>query len=167
MSMRRIAVMLLISLTLSACGFQLREQVRLPAGVNAIEVHSANALSPLVIELERALLANGVSAKGTKTATTQANAAKLELISEGIRREILSVNDRARVSEFLLIASAKVRLLDASDGSKELIAPFELSVRREYSFDEAQALGASQEEEIITAELQRELAQNILLKLRN
>jgi LPS-assembly lipoprotein len=165
MSMRRFAV-LLLSLALSACGFQLREQIRLPAGINAIEVQSANALSPLVIELERTLLANGVSANVAKTTPSPANAAKLELISEGVRREILSVNDRARVSEFVLIASAKVRLLDASDSSIEVITPFELSVRREYSFDEAQALGASQEEEIITAELQRELAQMILLKLR-
>ena len=153
---------------LGGCGFQLRERLRLPEGIQAMQVQSADPLSPLTVELERALQANDAYAgNGAEMSETMAI---LELQSEGISREILSVNDRARVSEFVLIGRATARLLGAQknpDGSvNELIAPFELSVRREYSFDEAQALGAAQEEEIISAELKRELAQLILLKLQ-
>ena len=154
-----LAASIALSSALSSCGFQLRDQVRLPQGVQAIRVESPDRLSGLAIELKRALYANDAgAADGDKTA------AKLEIISESLAREILSVNDRARVSEFVLIGKASARLMPAT-GDTPIIAAFDVAVRREYSFDEAQALGASQEEEIISAELKRELAELILLKL--
>ena len=157
--MRRYLVILAISAILCSCGFQLREQVRLPADVQAIRVESSDPLSGLAIEVERALYANNAGA--TKT---DQSAAKLEIVSESLTREILSVNDRARVSEFVLVGKASARLMPAT-GDQPIIDSFDVAVRREYSFDEAQALGASQEEEIISAELKRELAELILLKL--
>lgn len=166
--MPKLFAALCCALILAGCGFQLRERLRLPEGIQAMQVQSADPLSPLTVELERALQANDAFVD-SDTAASEVFAV-LELQSEGISREILSVNDRARVSEFVLIGRATARLVSAqknADGSvKELVAPFELSVRREYSFDEAQALGAAQEEEIISAELKRELAQLILLKLQ-
>ena len=161
--MRRFLITLAASVALSSlfssCGFQLREQVRLPQGVQAIRVESSDRLSGLAIELKRALYANDAGAKDDDK-----SAAKLEILSETLEREVLSVNDRARVSEFVLIAKASARLMPAS-GDTAIIEAFDVAVRREYSFDEAQALGASQEEEIISAELKRELAELILLKL--
>ncbi len=161
--MRRFLAVLVTSLALtsvfSSCGFQLRDPVRLPQGVQAIRVESSDPLSSLVVEVKRALYGNNAAAKdGDPTA------AKLEIISESLVREVLSVNDRARVSEFVLIGKASARLMPAT-GDTPIIAAFDVTVRREYSFDEAQALGASQEEEIISAELKRELAELILLKL--
>ncbi len=160
--MRRIWVVLaIISLVsvLSSCGFQLRDQVRFPNNVHAIRVESPDPLSGLAVELKRALLANDAEAK-----VSDQTAAKLEILSESLGREVLSVNDRARVSEFVLIGKASARLMPAT-GDTPIIEAFDVAVRREYSFDEAQALGASQEEEIISAELKRELADLILLKL--
>lgn len=157
--MRRILAVLALSSALASCGFQLRDQVRLPEGVLAIRVESADPLSGLAVELKRALLANDAAAK-----SGDLSAAKLEIMSEALTREVLSVNDRARVSEFVLIGKASARLMPAT-GDTPIIDTFDVAVRREYSFDEAQALGASQEEEIISAELKRELAELILLKL--
>ena len=157
--MRRLLAVLAISALLSSCGFQLRDQVRFPEGAKTIRVESADRLSGLAVELSRALLANDAQAKaGDPTA------AKLEILSESLGREVLSVNDRARVSEFVLIGKASARLMPAT-GDTPIIDAFDVAVRREYSFDEAQALGASQEEEIISLELKRELAELILLKL--
>ena len=157
--MRRLLAVLAISTLLSSCGFQLRDQVRFPEGAQTIRVESADRLSGLAVELSRALLANDAQAKaGDPTA------AKLEILSESLGREVLSVNDRARVSEFVLIGKASARLMPAT-GDTPIIDAFDVAVRREYSFDEAQALGASQEEEIISLELKRELAELILLKL--
>ena len=157
--MRRILAVLALSSALASCGFQLRDQVRLPEGVLAIRVESADPLSGLAVELKRALLANDAAAK-----SGDLSAAKLEIMSEALTREVLSVNDRARVSEFVLIGKASARLMPAT-GDTPIIDTFDVAVRREYSFDEAQALGASQEEEIISAELKSELAELILLKL--
>ena len=157
--MRRFLAVFASSLILASCGFQLRDQVRLPEGVQAIRVESSDPLSGLAIEVKRALYANNAGAKDGDQ-----SAAKLEIVSESLTREILSVNDRARVSEFVLIGKASARLMPAT-GDEPIIAAFDVAVRREYSFDEAQALGASQEEEIISAELKRELSELILLKL--
>ena len=148
-----------LSGVLSSCGFQLRDQVHLPQGVTAIRVQSSDPLSSLVVEVKRALQANHAQAQDDDQTS-----AKLEITSESLAREILSVNDRARVSEFVLIGKASARLMPAS-GDEPIIDSFDVAVRREYSFDEAQALGAAQEEEIISAELKRELAELILLKL--
>lgn len=157
--MRRFLTVLALSSLVSSCGFQLRDQVRFPEGVQTIRVESADRLSGLAVELKRALLANDAAAKLDDQA-----AAKLEIISESLGREVLSVNDRARVSEFVLTGKARARLMPA-EGETPIVEAFDVAVRREYSFDEAQALGASQEEEIISAELKRELAELILLKL--
>ncbi len=114
----------------------------------------------MAIELHRALGQNQLKANSTAESR-----GVLEVISESVRREILSVNDRARVSEYVLIADVNVRLLNNASEGKEIIAPFSLSLRREYSFDERQALGAAQEEEIISQELRRDLAQGVLARL--
>jgi LPS-assembly lipoprotein len=156
----RALVLLIVLLQLSGCGFQLRQATELPAGLVGLEVKSANELSPMAIELHRTLGQNQLKAN-----STHESRGVLEVLSESVRREVLSVNDRARVSEYVLIADVSVRLLDGSAEAKEIIAPFSLSLRREYSFDERQALGAAQEEEIIGQELRRDLAQGVLARL--
>ena len=70
-----LATTLALSSVLNSCGFQLRDQVRLPQGVQAIRVESSDPLSGLAVEVKRALYANNAGAKdGDKTA------AKLEML---------------------------------------------------------------------------------------
>ena len=143
---------------LSACGFQLRQGIRLPEGVERLQPVGLDALNPIMVELERELRANDVLGDNTSP--------RLVLLSESINREILSVNDNARVSEFVLVARASAKLVQGTvEDEKELLAPFEIVTRREYSFDEAQALGAAQEEDIIRQELRKELVQLLLLRI--
>lgn len=159
--MRGLKGSLLISialLVLAGCGFQLRENMRLPAGVESVKLSGLDRLNPLMIELERVLDANNVLSASAPSGAQ----AELVVLSESIEREILSVNDNARVSEFVLVARASAKLVNLD---KEIVPVFEVSMRREYSFDEAQALGAAQEEDIIRTELRKELAQLILLRV--
>jgi LPS-assembly lipoprotein len=155
--MSRLLIILLLA-GLSACGFQLRQGIRLPEGVEKLQPVGLDALNPIMVELERELLANNVLGDYTSP--------RLVLLSESINREILSVNDNARVSEFVLVARASAKLVQGTaEDEKELLAPFAIATRREYSFDEAQALGAAQEEDIIRQELRKELVQLILLRI--
>jgi LPS-assembly lipoprotein len=143
---------------LSACGFQLRQGIRLPEGVTRMQPVGLDALNPIMVELERELRANDVLGDDSSP--------RLVVLSESVNREVLSVNDNARVSEFVLVARASAKLVQGTaEDEKELLAPFEITTRREYSFDEAQALGAAQEEDIIRQELRKELVQLILLRL--
>ena len=155
--MKSVLLSALLALLLSSCGFQLRGRLVLPAGLTALKVLTADPLNPLKLEVERTLRGSGVVLDASA-----GNVGELQIQSEVLSREILSVNDRARVAEYLLRYQARVRLVQ---GERELLPPTDLEVSREYSFDEVQALGASQEEELITEELRREMAQQILTKV--
>jgi LPS-assembly lipoprotein len=150
-------LIIMLTASLSACGFHLRENMRLPEGVKQVQLSGLDALNPLMVELERTLRANKVLSSGKAEPSAQ-----LQVLSESIDREVLSVNDNARVSEFVLVARASAKLINQD---AEVVAPFEVTTRREYSFDESQALGGAQEEDIIRAELRKELAQLILLRI--
>jgi LPS-assembly lipoprotein len=142
-------------LQLSGCGFHLRGKITLPNNVSALSVQSADDLNPLRLILERQLEANQLLDKAAPV--------KLEIVSDALSRETLSVNDQARVSEFVLRYQVQYRLLEPG---KDAATPSALEVRREYSFDETQALGAAQEEAIIAEDLHREMASLILLRLQ-
>jgi LPS-assembly lipoprotein len=152
----RILIIIAASL-ICGCGFGLRQSIRLPTGVSSIQLSGLDALNPLIIELERSLRASNVLQDQSSEST-----AELVVLSESVNREVLSVNDNARVSEFVLVGRASAKLVNQGT---EIVPAFEVVTRREYSFDEAQALGAAQEEDIIRVELRKELAQLILLRV--
>jgi LPS-assembly lipoprotein len=155
-----LALWLLSALGLSSCGFHLRGSIALPESINAVFVQSADPINPLKLEIEKLLRANRIAQIDAMTA----NAARVNILRDVLGREILSVNERARVSEFLLRYEAEVQVQFGSADTN--VASETLSVSREYSFDERQALGAAQEEEIISAELRADMAALIVQKLQ-
>ncbi len=143
-----------LSLLISACGFHLRGNIVLPEGMQALSVKANDPLNPLKLVLEQKLRSNKIyDADATSS---------IEVLSDELLRETLSVNDRARVSEFELRYRISFRIhQDDVVGETQ-----SLEVQREYSFDEAQALGAAQEEAILTEELRSELADMVLARLQ-
>lgn len=143
-------------LLLAGCGFQLRGNSPLVAGLDAVALRSTDPNSDLSIELERAL-------KQSSAWTDADGAAVLSLSNEALNRQILSYNERARVSEYTLVLTVDVVLQRGDDVLQPGIT---LSVEREYGFDENQALAAAKEEELITRELRRQMVQQILEHVR-
>ena len=155
----RIVFALLVALLLSACGFQLREQIVLPGALQRLSLEFADPLTPLRRDLAAALERAGaqIVAPGT------AGAGVLRVPVDVTVTEPLTVSDAARVQEYIVRHRVELEVLDAA--GKVLLPRATIELTRDYSFDETQALGAAAEDELLRKELQREMVQQILRRI--
>lgn len=156
----RIALLSVALLAIAACGYTLRESTPLPQVLGAVAIEAVDYDSPLVVDLQRELQAAGATLKPLNSA----GASTLRIVSETAERNVISLDDRAKVGEFELTYRV-VYAVDGSDG-KPLLRDTPIQLSRVYSFDEQQAIGAGQEEEIIRAELRREAVRMIMERLQ-
>ena len=162
MGMRKlkVAVVLGIALAISACGFTLRDSAPLPEVLGTVAIEAVDLDSALVVDLERELESAGATLKPLGSA----GASTLKIVSETAERNVISLDERAKVGEYQLSYKV-VFAVDAADGTSLLIdMPVEVS--RVYSFDAQQAIGASQEEELIRTELRRDVVRMIMERLQ-
>ena len=158
MSMHRLVVLILL-LSLSACGFQLRGETRLPDAMAQTWLAVPDRNSSFARELLLRLRAGGVEVLDQP----QEGSATLRIHAERLRSEPLTISGQARVREFVLIFDLDFELLDVA--GEPLIARETLRLTREYSFDEQAILAASREEEFLRAELRRAMASNLMRRL--
>lgn len=154
--MIRAALLLALCVALAACGFQLRRELALPAGLDAIRVETGDAFGPLQRHLEQALQRAGAS-------TAEGSPAVLRVLNARIEQKPLSIGIGGRVQEYLLQYSAEVELVD---GEGRIVLPRQaLALEREYRFDTADALGSPGEEEVLRADLERAMGEAILRRV--
>lgn len=151
--MRRFLTVLLCVL-LAGCGFQLRQDTPWRAEWQPLRVSAPDPVSALRLALALRLQQQGVSLVDDADAP-----AHLELRREFLGRDVLSVDERARISEYVLTLEVEYRF---RVGTTEIVPPTTLRFSRDYDFDELEALGAAQEEELIAQELRREAVRRIL-----
>lgn len=154
----RLFLLALLAL-LAGCGFALRGGTPVSAQFPALTVLAADPASPLLPELKRALAQDGVTVSDTAVDGQPV----LTLSAESLGREILSYDERARVSEYLLRYQVEIGV-KLGDAERLPVSP--ILLQREYGFDEQAALGAAQEEAVLTVELRREMVERILERLR-
>lgn len=157
---RNAGSMLLLALTLSACGFHLRGsggQYNLP--FNSVYLGFAET-SPLGNELKR-----NVRAIGSTRVLPDATGAEavLDVLSETRGKSILSLNNQGRVREYLLTYTLVFRVRD-SQGA-ELLGPTEISLKRSISFNETQLLAKEGEETLLNRDMQTDLVQQVMRRL--
>ena len=155
--MRLLAVLLVLSL--SACGFQLRKPFELPQNLSPIRVEVVDPFSPLQRNLEQVLASGG--AKVADEGETVG--AILRVPVDQARLAPLIVGQTGRVQEYVLTHTVEFELLDA--GGKPVVARQRIELQREFLFDSIGAVGAPGEQELITRELQHEVVQAILRRL--
>jgi len=151
-------VLLLSVLLLSACGFHPRAQLALPDSLGPIRVETADPYSPLGLELAAAL-----ERAGAGTAPAGAPSAALKITAEGWNTSPLSVDELARVREYITRYKVQFALVGA-DG-KLLIEPQEIELSREYTYDITASAGSPAEQELIQRELRRDMQAAILRRL--
>ena len=157
---RRAALALTTALLLSACGFQLRGsngQASLPFKTIYIGIPES---SPLGIELRRNIRASGDTTVVTDPKQAQAI---IEVLQESREKATLSLNTQGRVREYSLYYKLRFRVKDGKD--KELLAPTEILLKRNISFNESQVIAKEKEEEMLYRDMQTDLVQQILRRL--
>lgn len=154
----RIALLLGAALLASGCGFKLRQQVTLPDALQSMRVETADPYSPLQRNLEQAL-----RQAGARIVETAEGNAVLRVFANRIDRVPLSVGSDGRVEEYLLRYIVEFELVDAAGTA--VLPRQAVELERDYTFDTQQAFGTPGEEELVKAELEREMVQALLRRI--
>ena len=156
--MGRVLMCLLLLVLLGGCGFHLRQEIALPDSLKILSVNVADPYSPLQRNLEQAL-----ERAGTRSPVGDEIGALLNVSRNRMRREPLSVGSTGRVQEYSMRYEVDFTLRDAD--KVEVLSRQRIELERAYRFDTAQAQGTPGEEEVVRAELEREMVQAILRRI--
>jgi LPS-assembly lipoprotein len=153
----RSLVVLLLALSLAACGFQLRGSYSLPWDTLYIAVPSSHEM--------HAQIKRGIeSTTKTRIMDDPKDAqATLAILRNDQLKNILSLSGSGRVREFQLIRTFVYRIVDAK--GVELQPPTQIVLQREMTFDDARILAKEQEEQMIWREMQTDMVQQLLRRL--
>ncbi|HZW14076.1 MAG TPA: LPS assembly lipoprotein LptE [Noviherbaspirillum sp.] len=158
---RRTLLTLAAAAMLSACGFQLRGsngQTALP--FKTIYVGFPET-SPLGTELKRHIRASGDTDVVTDPTAAQVI---LDVLSESREKAVLSKNTQGRVREYSLYYKLRFRVRD--NKNNELLAPTDIILKRDISFNESQVMAKENEEALLYRDMQSDLVQQMLRRLQ-
>ena len=155
-----LVAILLLTLTLSACGFHLRGQANLPPEMARTHIEGLGEYSELGRDLRRLLEGSGVQVVESAEQAT----AILDVITNQASRRVLSVQGGGKVQEYELIQRL-VFSVRTTDG-RVLLPPQELKLDREYLYDRLDPLASGSQEGEIREEMQRDIMQLLMRRLQ-
>lgn len=153
----RTHLLILLTLLLSACGFQLRGSVDLPWDTLHITLPEND---PLRYQIKR-----GIEAGSQTRIINDAKAASatLAVLQNQQTKSILSLNAKGLVREFQLTRSFVYRIQDAN--GKELAPANQIIVQREMTFDDERIFAKEAEEAMIAKEMEQDLVVQLMRRL--
>jgi len=147
------------TLMLAACGFQLRGEANLPPALQRVHVQIADQFSPLKRDLEGAL-----TRAGAQVADKSGDGiAELTLTNVSLAPIVRSVSAAAFVNEFSMIYHVELAIADGAGASLLPLQVIEHS--REFTFDQSQAIGTNVEQDEIKKEMERDMVQTVMRKV--
>ncbi|MFZ6688042.1 LPS assembly lipoprotein LptE [Undibacterium sp. SXout11W] len=150
-------LMIVVLMSLSACGFKLRGPVSFP--FRAIYVAIPDS-SPLGGDLRRQIRANGTT---EVMATAEGAQVIMDVLLETKEKQILSLNSQGRVREYNLLYNFSFRLRNAE--GKEYLEPVKMQLRRTITFNESTVLAKESEETALYRDMQNDLVQQVMRRL--
>ncbi|MBZ0104770.1 MAG: hypothetical protein K8H84_03980 [Sulfuricella denitrificans] len=149
-------LLLVLLLTLGACGFHLRGPAQLPFETIYVQ-GGGTQLGP---DLQRYLR----SGSNVKVVQTPGEAqAVLQILDESREKRILSLTGGGRVGEFELFYRLSFRLHDGK--GSELMPTQQLELKRALSFSDVQVLAKEQEEALLYRDMQSDAVQQVVRRL--
>lgn len=162
MSVRAATLMvLLLSLLLGGCGFHLRGQTAFVLPFQTLYVKSPNNYASFINDLKRAIEVNGVE---ITDAPEQAQLT-LDIVSEATDKQILSLSGSGRVLEYRLQYRISLRAYDLQQ--RDWLAAEEITLRRDFSYDDTQILAKEQEEALLYQNMRSDAVQQVLRRLNH
>ncbi len=150
MSALRTALVVL-TLALAGCGYQLQGRVAPAPDMVPVFVEIPDRNTDLARELERALK---VSKVPTTAALSDARAV-LQIVQDRSGRKVESISARNRPQEYRVFYSATYRVVV---GDELILAPQNVTRTRIYTYDELEVLAKADEESLLRQALAREIA---------
>jgi LPS-assembly lipoprotein len=158
--MRRRLTLMALGTGLSAlagCGWQLRGSTPLPFSSLYVQ---APITSPVGNEIKRTLRAS----KTEITDTPESAQATLVIMSEMREKHILSLGGQGRVREYQLRFRVGYKLTDGKAAT--FIAPTEILLKREISFNDSELLAKEAEEALLYRDMQTDAVRQLLRQLQ-
>lgn len=142
---------LLLGVGLSACGFQPRGQAGLPPSIQSVHVATGDRYSPFYRELTAAL-----NAKGANLVNEPGQAdAVIRVTRDETGQRVLAVSTRNVPNEYDVYYTIRYEIV--VHGSL-VFEPRNLTLNRNYTYDETEVLGKSREETVLREALAADLA---------
>ncbi len=141
----------------AGCGFRLRGAANIPFETIALQGAEGSAFA---VELRRNIQANRNVRVVDDPKLAQAI---LQIAGISQERRILSLSGSGRVREFQLIYRVSYRVHDGK--GRELIAPGQVVLRRDITFDDSQVLAKEQEEILLVRDMQSDAVQQLMRRL--
>ncbi len=158
-TMKRLVIITLTTLLLTACGFALRGTAELPASLQPLHLDNINDSTLMGRELLKTLVSNKISL----AATPGPDIYTLSLGPETSSERAISINSNARAGEYEILMTVTFQL---KRGSATAIPPQKLNLSKVYLADPDNAVAKAEEAVIIQNEMRQELSQLILRRLQ-
>jgi LPS-assembly lipoprotein len=142
---------------LGACGFHLRGAGQLPFSTLYVQVPSTSPLAPEIKRNLRATNARLVDSPAEAQAT-------LIITSEIKEKQILSLGGQGRVREYQLRYRVGYQLIDGKAAT--LIAPTEIVLKRDISFNDSDVLAKEAEEALLYKDMQTDAVNQLVRRLQ-
>lgn len=159
-TLARAGAALLMAAALTACGFHLRGSngaYNMPFSSIYLAFPETSSLGN---ELKRNLRAGDRVVIASKPEAAQA---RFEVVSEARNQSILSLNNLGRVREYLLSYTVVFQVRDTA--GNVLLAPTEITLKRNLAFSEQAVLAKEGEAELLYRDMQTDLVQQIMRRL--
>lgn len=147
------------ALLLGGCGFHLQGRTPLPAPLALTYLQAEDQQTDFVQDLRKALLASGARLTGSPSDAS----GTVRIVSDQVKQTVLSVSARNLPREYELIYT--VRFSVTAKGGQELLPEQELSLSRNYSFDERALLAKENEAALLRESLAHDLVGIVMRRL--
>lgn len=153
------ALVLILSLLLTGCGFQLRGATQVPDAIQPLALKCAPPVPDQICRaVEDRLELGDVSLVSESDAV-----ATLQLSNFRQERRANAVTSRGAAAEYTLRQSVELEVISARQ--TPLIATQSVNISETYRYDETNVLAKRQEEEALQETLSQRLAQQVLFRL--
>ena len=150
-------LIIILSVVISACGYTLRGELKLPDDVKNISILT-NSYSPISNEINLLLTNIGVKTSSRRSSESY----QIEIFSEVHNKRQLSMNQAGRVNEYELVFTTRFAINTPLERGQE----DRITLYRDYLFDESRILGTTDREEEIRNEMMSTAASIIVNKLK-
>jgi LPS-assembly lipoprotein len=156
-SVRAVTAGLGIACMLSGCGWHLQGSYPLPRSLAAVHIDAVDTQSEFYVAMRKALLD-----AGTRIDDGDGSGAVLHILTDSTKENILTVSTLNVPTEYELSYTVRYSV---DLNSRELMAPEQRVLVRDYSYSESAQLAKEREASILSTALARELAAVVMRRL--
>jgi LPS-assembly lipoprotein len=152
------AIVFVLALLLSACGYHLRGALDLPANMKNVYVEGGSG--PLLGQFGQSMKASSVHLASSRKGA----GIVIKIFNEDFNRRVLSLSERGKTNEFELVYRLDYEFADAAD--KPLMGRQTVEIRREYYNDQQFIIAKDSEEAVIRSEMYQQAVNTIVNRAR-